>query len=804
METQEYKVKAPDGQIIKLRGPAGASQDEVIAQAQKLYGQKQAQQPAPDQGGAPTPSGQPVAPAVNEDLPIMDAAGNVSYPPVQGNAPAPDNSIASKAVGTGETALSLATGLTGGALGMIGGTVGGAIDEIASGNFGTQDAADRIEKRAMEGSSALTYAPRTQSGREQTQAVGEALAPLAALGPMVSETAAISQGLKNVAPMIRAARAGRAAEEVAPAAAQAEVPGATIGRGSAQEIPSQIQPEIQRTAPAAEQAAQAAPQQTVEGLAKNITEATKAEGKTKIPTMERLADEVRPDETILQAADRLGIKDQLIPSQYSKSQAYREIEQGLASIPGSQLNAQQKAATAMLAQKADDMIQQYGGNIDKAALSTDFKNRGMALVDDLSKQADDLYDKVREAIPVTTKITADSTVGYLTNKAKELGGAEALSPIERRTLSMLSGGGKQVPMDPNSPQSLATFGQATEYQRNLPTYARVDLLRRQVGEGTRGRGPFKDADSGTLKQLYAKLSDDQQAAAVQNGAGELFSAAKQVVTRRKAIEDDLIGVLGKDLSGVLTAKTGNAIRSLATGNYKDFDNIMSKIPKDQQQRVVMTSLNDALTAGSRMEKQLSAPGFTDWYEGLKRNNTARRRLYQYMPKEARRTLDDIAKVAKGMRDANKERITTGRIQALMDNFANEGGMLSKLYGVGKDVAMAEGAGHVVGLPGVGAASVIVRAMSKTKTPLMKAADDLLSSPQFKTVLNEYFQTGVSAKRAAALEAKLAKTPAYKKWLSHLTKAQKAAIESNGALTWLSQSVKSEEPADDNGKTNGSK
>lgn len=47
MATQEYKVKAPDGQVITLRGPAGASQDEVIAQAQKLYAQRQEQQAAP-------------------------------------------------------------------------------------------------------------------------------------------------------------------------------------------------------------------------------------------------------------------------------------------------------------------------------------------------------------------------------------------------------------------------------------------------------------------------------------------------------------------------------------------------------------------------------------------------------------------------------------------------------------------------------------------------------------------------------------------------------------------------------------
>lgn len=794
MATQEYKVKAPDGQVITLRGPAGASQDEVIAQAKTLYGQQQAQQPvpnpAPDQGiGAPSAS-PPVAPAANEDIPQMDNRPDGTYPIEQGPAP----TAGQTALGTGEAALALASGATTGAAGMIGGTIKGILDEVAAGKFGTQEAADRIEKLASESGAALTYAPRTQSGQEQTQAVGEALAPLAALGPMVSETAALSQGMKalpmiarDAVPVKSASTAARVEPEIGAmgnaARAAPEAPPSPAPMQSVEALGAKPEPP---GAPSSTPIAKEAPQ-TVEGLAKNITDVTQAGGKSKIPTMERLADEVRPDETILQAADRLGIKDQLIPSQYSKSQAYREIEQGLASIPGSQLNAQQKAATAMLAQKADDMIQQYGGNIDKAALSTDFKNRGMALVDALSKQADDLYGKVNEAIPAKTEVHAENTVQYLGQKAEDLGGTQFLSPIERRMLNGLN------------PQKSDTGGNVA-----FPTYARLDLLRKQVGEGMRGRGAFKDAESGSLKQLYAKLSDDQQAAANNLGAGDLFSAAKQVVARRKAIEDDLMGVLGKDLSGALTAKTGNAIRSLSSGNYKDFDNIMSKIPKDQQQRVVMTSLNDALTAGSRMEKQLSAPGFTDWYEGLKRNNTARRRLYQYMPKDARRTLDDIAKLAKGMRDASKERITTGRIQALMDNFANEGGMLSKLYGVGKDVAMAEGAGHVVGLPGVGAASVIVRAMSKTKTPIMKAADELLSSPQFKTVLNEYFQSGGNAKKTAALEAKLAKTAQYKKWFSHLTKAQKSAVESNGALTWLSQSDRSEKPADDKSKTDGAK
>jgi len=41
-----YKVQAPDGKIIKIEGPDGASQDEIMSQAQKLYQPQQAPEPS--------------------------------------------------------------------------------------------------------------------------------------------------------------------------------------------------------------------------------------------------------------------------------------------------------------------------------------------------------------------------------------------------------------------------------------------------------------------------------------------------------------------------------------------------------------------------------------------------------------------------------------------------------------------------------------------------------------------------------------------------------------------------------------
>lgn len=149
--------------------------------------------------------------SINEDLPVMDADGTVRDFPVQ---PQQESGLGERLLGAGEAGLAMATGATGGAAGMIGGTVKGILDEMVAGKFGTQEAADRIEKAATDAGAALTYEPRTQSGQEQVQAIGETLGPLAAIGPLTSEVTAIAQGAKAATPAARAV-AGNAISKAA-------------------------------------------------------------------------------------------------------------------------------------------------------------------------------------------------------------------------------------------------------------------------------------------------------------------------------------------------------------------------------------------------------------------------------------------------------------------------------------------------------------------------------------------------------------------------------------------------------------
>lgn len=129
---------------------------------------------------------------------------------------AAEPTIGEKAVGTGEAALTLATGATGGTLGMVGATLKTLAEKILSGEYGTRDAAQEVEKAASAGAASLTYSPRTESGQEQVKAVGEVLGTLPPVLPAIGSVAPAVAGTRAAPIIAGAERAATAAKEAIP------------------------------------------------------------------------------------------------------------------------------------------------------------------------------------------------------------------------------------------------------------------------------------------------------------------------------------------------------------------------------------------------------------------------------------------------------------------------------------------------------------------------------------------------------------------------------------------------------------
>jgi hypothetical protein len=562
---------------------------------------------------------------------------------------------------------------------------------------------------------------------------------ISALGTGAGELAA--KGLGKVAKNIGSKLATKADDAVSDAAI-----------AEAARLGQQLSPEAQ------------AAQQTE--LLTGISKAASAKPKQQVKQLKELTGQPSIDPERLAAAESLGVADELMPSQLGRNQSYIEIEQGLASIPGSQLSTQSKNSIEKVAQTADNLIEEFGGTTEKAQLSMVMKDQILKSIDDLDESASVVYEKLNQQIPKSTKVDTSNLTDKLLNEAADLGEIEDLEGLEKKIFNLAN-------------------------REGGVSYALLDRERKKVGEALRkAQGPYKDESSSTLKRLYGMLTETQEQAIKDldiedAGLVSQWDAAKQLVIKRKELEDNSILLLGKDKAAAIMPKIGQSMKKLTTGDYKDFDNTMRALPPELREQAVVSALNDVFTMGSRKEKQLSAPGFVDWYKGAKRNGSLNR-VEKHLPEGASKRLNEIYKVAEGMRNASAEKITTGRINTLLKEFGEDGGALSKVYQVGKRAAMAEGATSSMGVPGVGSASVITQALTKDKTPLTESADAMLSSPAFKRAAMSYAESsGQATNKQKAAESALEKSADYQKWLSILPSKERQGILRLGFMTWLS-------------------
>ncbi|QRF55303.1 hypothetical protein [Variovorax paradoxus] len=468
-----------------------------------------------------------------------------------------------------------------------------------------------------------------------------------------------------------------------------------------------------------------------------------------------LAEQAAPDAKALSAAKRLGIEDYLQPDHVTTNQAYRELAQAVKSVPGSEARAAEVQGLESVAKRADDLISEIGGSTDASTVSSGVKARMQATQAELEKQADDLYEKVRAAIPAKTEAPAPNTIEFIRQRADELGGATNLSPMEKKVLSRLAPG---------------------QNGARQPTYALLDDVRKDVGAATRGTGPFKDSDTGLAKKLYSLITDDQATVVGSHGASDLFAAAKASVAVRKGLEDDLVSLFGKTLDGSIVGDMSGAVRAVGQGDTSKLLRLLKAVPEAQRQEVMAAGLTSAFrTAATR--GPINFTTYAKWYEGLLRNKQAHAAVMSNLPPQARKQLSDLYRVSRGISAASRERITTGRIMAVADELKGADNLAGRLYDVAKQSAVGATVGTAAGSvfgPGVGAA--LASALTRGAKPnAIKAADALIASPEFTQLT-----------RAGGNQAAKARAFAYSRPFTRFARAVGSPQDLSNREKWVLQ------------------
>lgn len=607
-----------------------------------------------------------------------------------------------------------------------------------------------------------TAAAATQAVIEGTQAAtggdfspGE-VATAGALGAAVPAVVQTGKAiLDSLKPYAQNVMAGVRGTQPAQRAAQAARPSAP-----AQPVTPPVAPPAVQVMPADELA------QTARSAAEGGLGSRRA---TKV-----LAEQAMPDPVVVASAKRLGVQDYLQPDHVTSNQAYRELAQAVKSVPGSQARTAELQGLEEVAARASRLIDEIGGTSDISTLAPAVRRGMQETHDALVQKADDYYRMVREAVPAKSPIYADTTLAAIYKRADDLGGEQFLSPLEKRVLQVLG--------DADAP----------------PTYARLDDLRKQLNAAKYGKAEeaFVAADDALRNSVLSTLRADQKVAADAFGQSATWELAQQSARAYKGVQDDMTALFGKALDGTFVGTGANslqgAVKAASQGDATKIAKLMASVPKEMRETVAASGIGQMFrTAATRGE--LNPTAYAKWYEGLKRNRQAYTAVMANLPLSSRKQLEALYRVTNGISKASKERILTGRIQAVQQELQGADGLMASLYSVAKRSAIGvpvEVATTAVGLPGAGISASVASALTKgTKPSALKAADELIASPEFLQAVKQAATPG--AKTAA-------RKFAYSRPFTKLYEALGKPAEMSDREQWVmralqTQQMQAEEP-----------
>ncbi len=480
---------------------------------------------------------------------------------------------------------------------------------------------------------------------------------------------------------------------------------------------------------------------------------------------EDIARGVQADPAKLAAAKTLNIPQESLPiATVSNQRKVQELAGALAANPASVASEELINYSALLSQKADDLIVKMGGDIDKAQANESVKANLKSLITDTKAAEKELYDRISQKVGNPIVNPKPLLKDILASASKSKDGVKGLSEVERKVYQKLQG---------------------------KPTYFDLDNLRKEIGSAIDGdTDAFKNSSSAKLDEMYSKLTQLQEGVATQVGdAGDLWKEAKKLGVKRFGLQDSMKIAFNQDLGGSIIPKVEQALMQTAKGDLSKLKKVLDDLPKDAQNKVMATALNRAFTSTGGVDRGFTATNLSTFGENLKRSPTAQNLLRSYLPNGGYEQLQAMIELSNGLAAVQRKITKTGIVPNELKNFQNTGKIVQALYS-------SAGTADKI-LPFVGAAysrparlaGMAIESSGAEKLAPDVAADSLLTSPQFKKAVIAHAEGDKG--KISYMDERLKKTDAYKKYIKTLSKSNAASVASVGLIPFLASKEEEE-------------
>ncbi len=366
-----------------------------------------------------------------------------------------------------------------------------------------------------------------------------------------------------------------------------------------------------------------------------------------------LAELAKIDPEAQAAADRLGIE---LPVDVLGQNAQLQRLTGLERAQiGSDVETAWRKTYDAAAERAYTVMDELEAVKDISGLSKNVFDKLETANKGLEVQADDLRKQVNEAIDVSGRVDATAIRTYLQDQIQKLGGGKeglaGLSSEEKKLWAMVSKGN--------------------------PTYEALDSKRAEIGRAmTKNAGPWVDSSERRIKEIYAKLADDQmgfiessagkEVADKQRAANTLF---KQMYDGRTQMQEIFGRNLSKDLGPLITT----AITQGGKGGVEAINKLLTNIPENMRGTVLTSGLFSTATGANG---RFSFTNFANTYSKLREQGQVFNQFAKAIGPEGVNLLNDFNAISRRIADAEANISKTGASTQL--NALNAENLLLKI------------------------------------------------------------------------------------------------------------------------------